>query len=156
MVVDIPEGRRIVIRPVSKLKEKFKKRVEAAGPDYEFGVKNPKRTWLEEFIAVAETIKEAIKAMAEEYRFKHGAERVGQKKWADNTGRKGPARWRDETPKRSDEWEKEWSPFKETIEALVFEAKKPRGDPANVDKRVKPIVDALVKKRKELRGIKTA
>jgi hypothetical protein len=155
-VINIPEGRKIVIRPVSKLKEKFKKRVEAAGPDYEFGVKNPLRTWLEEFTAVAETIKEALKQMAEEERFKHGAERVGQKKWLDNTGRKGPARWREETPKRSDEWEKEWTPFKDEIEKVVLEMKKPRGDPANIDKRVKPIVDALVRKRKELRGVKTS
>lgn len=154
-MVNIPEGRSIRIRPPSKLKEKFKKRVEGAGPDYEFGVKNPLRTWLDEFVSVAEMIKEALKKMADEERFKGGAQRVGQKKWADNTARKGPARWRDETPKSSDTWEKEWSPYHGELSALVLEAKKPRGDPMNIDNRVKPVVGALVNKKKELRGIKS-
>lgn len=141
------------VRGRAVLAQKFKRHVEAAGPDYEYGVKNPVRVWLEEFEAAKEAIKEGMKKAAEEERFLAGAERVGQKKWAEQTARKGPARWTDETPKRAEHWQKEFDPFASALEALVLEAKGPKGDPRNVDIRVKPVVKALVEKKRELRGL---
>jgi hypothetical protein len=149
------KGRSVKIRGRAVLADKFKRHVEVAGPDYEYGVKNPVRTWIEEFEAAVSAIQEGMRKAAEELRFLAGAKRVGQKKWADNTGRKGPARWRDETPKRADEWHREFNPFAEELEKLVLEAKGPKGDPRNVDIRVKPVVSALVKKKREIRGLGT-
>jgi hypothetical protein len=140
-------------RPIEALKEKFRKRVSAAGPDYEYGVKNPLRVWLEEFENAKEAIKAGMSAAAAEERFLMGAKRVGQRKWAENTARKGPGRWTAETPARADAWSSEFKHFADELSKLVLEPKGPKGDPANIDKRVKPVVEALVKKKKELRGL---
>jgi len=144
----------IRIRPREKLKERFVKKVREAIPDYEFGIKNPKKNWLEEFLAAAEMIADAIRKMAEEKRFAKGAERVGQAKWAGNTARKGPDRWKTETPQSGDSWRSGYEPFASALEGLVIGPKRPKGDPYNIDVCVKPVVGTLINKKLELRGIK--
>ena len=146
----------IKIRPRDKLAERFKKKVTEAAPDYEFGVKNPKKGWLEQFLDAADVIAEALRKVAELQLFAKGAERVGQRKWSENTGRKGPVRWKDETPKSADAWKAGFEPFASALDGFVLEKKRPKGDPYNIDVRVKPVVSALVNKKLELRGIKSS
>jgi len=141
------------VRPVPDAKDKFVRRVSVAGPDYEKGVKNPLRDWLTEFTDALEKMSEGIKEAIEEGRVEKGAARRGTGFWKERASRKGPPRWRDETPKAGDTWAKEWSPFRDAIEATPLEKKKRKGDPANIDNRVKPIVSALIHKKKEVRGV---
>jgi len=148
------EGRSIKIRPVENLKEKFVKRVSVAGPDYEAGVKQPLRVWLDEFRNASDAIAEGLRQVAETKRFLTGAERKGQGGWSNPTVRKGPPRWRDETPKSGDSYKEGFKPFHEVLSSLVLEKKRPKGDPANVDARVKPIATNLHDKKLELRGEK--
>jgi hypothetical protein len=66
--------------------------------------------------------------------------------------RKGVPRWKDETPKSADTYGSEVSDFFSVLESLALEKKRRKGDPANVDGRVKPIVKALHEKKRQLRG----
>ncbi|MEM2272304.1 MAG: hypothetical protein QXP56_06545 [Archaeoglobaceae archaeon] len=143
--------RSIKIRPVEEIRKKFKKRIEVSAPEYEAGVTSPLRSWLEEFRGVSDAIAEALRRVAEEKTFLQGAERVGQKKWHENVKRKGPARWRDETPRRDAEWAAGFKPFAEELSRIVLEKRRPKGDPANIDNRVKPVVGALRRKKEEER-----
>jgi len=146
----------IRVRSRERAREKFRRRTEIAAPDYEFGVKNPRYDWLERFSSVADSIAEALRKVAEEKRHLAGAQRAGSKKWQDNTSRKGVPRWRDETPKAADSWRSAFEDFASELERLALAPRRPRGDPANVDLRVKPVVDALRRKKLELRGIKAS
>ena len=146
----------IRVRSRERAKEKFRKRVEVAAPDYEFGVKNPRYDWLERFSSVADAVAEALRRAVEEKRHLAGAQRAGSKKWQDNASRKGVPRWRDETPKAADSWRSAFEDFASELERLALAPRRPKGDPANVDLRVKPVVEALRRKKLELRGVKTS
>lgn len=140
------------IKSVSVAKSRFQKRVQVAAPDYEAGISAPRYDWLEEFKSAWERIRSGLQEAIEEGRIPGGAERRGTAYWQARTKRKGPPRWREETPKAADTWESEVKPFFETIAAVPLEAKRKKGDPANIEGRVKPIVQALYMKKKELRG----
>ncbi|MEM2446273.1 MAG: hypothetical protein QW734_06415 [Candidatus Bathyarchaeia archaeon] len=143
--------RSIKIRPVEELRKKFKKRIEVSAPEYEAGITSPLRNWLDEFESASDAIADALRKVAEDKTFLLGAKRVGQKKWHENVKRKGPARWRDETPKRDTEWAAGFKPFHEELSKIVLARKRPKGDPANIDERVKPVVQALRKRKEEER-----
>jgi len=146
----------IRVRSRERAKEKFRKRVEVAAPDYEFGVRNPRYDWLERFSSVVDAIAEALRRALEERRHLAGAQRAGTKKWQDRAARKGVPRWRDETPKAADNWRSAFEEFASELERLALPPKRPKGDPANVDLRVKPVIEALRRKKLELRGVKTS
>ena len=146
----------IRVRSRERAKEKFRKRVEVAAPDYEYGVRNPRYDWLERFSAAADAIAEALRKAAEEKRHLAGAQRAGTKRWQDQTSRKGVPRWRDETPKAADLWRSAFEDFASELERLALSPRRPKGDPANIDLRVKPVVEALRRKKLELRGVKTS
>ncbi len=141
-------GRTPKVPSAEDVRKKFLKRVKVAGPDYEFRVNNPLRDWLEEFKAAKERIKEGLTEMAEEERFvKHAEKKGGTERWKSRTTRKGPSRWKDETPRQADEFKNEIAPYLEEIARTPLGEKRKKGDPANVDARVKPIVIRLHAKK---------
>jgi len=140
--------------PVKEVQEKFKKRVEVSAPDYEFRVKNPLRDWEAEYLDALERIVGGLREAIEQNRLGGGVKRRGLAFWKNRTSRKGPPRWRDETPKSADTYGSEVADFLSAIGATALEKKKRKGDPANVDGRVKPIVANLRAKKLEKRGFK--
>jgi hypothetical protein len=140
------------IRPIDRAREKFRARVTVARPDYEFGIRNPRTRWDEAYEAAWERIKEGIMEALAKALFLGGVKRKGHGFWADRVSRKGPGRWADETPKAADVWFTGFKPFADVLAALMIGAKRRKGDPANIDNRVKPIVQALRSKKEELRG----
>jgi len=142
------------VPPITKVREKWKKRVGVAGPDYEAGVTTPVRDWLEEFADAIDRIHEGLTEAMGEGRILGGARRVGTTYWKAQATRKGPPRWRDETPKRDAEYAKEFGDFLSEIGTVTIEKKRRKGDPANVSGRVLPIALALheLKKRKRAGG----
>jgi hypothetical protein len=143
----------VKVKPVDRAKEKFRARVTVARPDYEFGIKNPKVRWDEAFEEAWERIKEGIMEAINKGLVVGGVRRKGHGFWADRVGRKGPGRWADETPKAADGWAGGFKPFADVLATVVVEKKKRKGDPANIDGRVKPVVQALRTKKEELRGV---
>jgi hypothetical protein len=144
----------VKVPSLEHIKSKFKKRVEVAGPDYEFKVANPLRSWADGYKDAWDRIHEGLREAIDEKRMIGGVERKGTPFWKERTVRKGPPRWRDETPKSVDYYGKEINDFINELSALVLEKKKRKGDPANVDGRVKPIQKALheLKKKKRATG----
>jgi len=142
----------VKVKPIDRAKEKFRARVTVARPDYEFGIKNPKTRWDEAFEEAWERIKEGIMEAISKGLFIGGVRRKGHSFWADRVSRKGPGRWADETPKAADGWAAGFKPFADVLATVIVGAKRRKGDPANIDNRVKPVVQALRSKKEELRG----
>jgi hypothetical protein len=141
------------VKPHDIGKTRFRKRVETASPDYELGIKQTPRSWLDEFTDAADRIQEGLRMAADQLLFLKGAQRVGNKKWLERTLRKGPARYRDEAPKSADTWLNEVKDFLNEIGNIPLEKKKRKGDPANVIGRVVPIATRLHKLRLQKRGV---
>lgn len=142
------------VKPHSRVVDRFKKRVAVAGPDYEFGVVNPRYDWLENFKAMIDQMVAAVSAAKDAGVIAGGAERKGTGFWKERAKRKGKPRWEDETPKMGDYYGSQVKDFLSQIEATPIEARRKRGDPANVTGRVAPIVAALFKLSQEKRGYK--
>jgi len=141
------------VKPPAVGKARFLKRVKVAAPDYEQGLKQTPRVWLDEFIEAGDRIQEGIREMVEQMLFIKGAQRVGQKKWQERALRKGPKRYADETPQAADTWENEVRDFLNEIPNIPLEKKKRKGDPANVTGRVTPIATRLHQLKLIKRGI---
>jgi hypothetical protein len=144
------------VKPHDLGKLRYKKRVEAAAPDYELGLKQTPRSWLDEFTDAADRVTEGLRMAAETQLFLKGAQRVGQKKWQERALRKGPPRYRDETPKSADTWLAEVKDFLNEIGNIPLEKKKRKGDPANVIGRVTPIAVRLHQLKLSKRGVASA
>jgi hypothetical protein len=141
---------------VSVAKAKFKARTEIAGPDYETGVKSPRINWDEGYEQAWERIKEGLREALEHNTPLGGVKRKGHAFWSARVLRKGVSRWKEETPKAADTYAAEVADFFSVLESLTLEKKRKKGDLANVDGRVKPIVKALHEKKLQLRGYTTA
>jgi len=146
----------VKVKPVDRAREKFRARVTVARPDYEFGIKNPKTRWDEAFKEAWDRIKEGIMDAINKGLIVGGVERKGHDFWSSRVSRKGPARWADETPKSADAWHSGFKPFADTLATVAVGPKRRKGDPANIDNRVKPVVQALRTKKEELRGAAAA
>jgi hypothetical protein len=142
----------VKIKNLEQAKKVFKKRVEGAGPEYEFGIANPRERWDVGYEGAWERIKEGIREALEKALPLGGVKRKGHAFWQSRTLRKGPSRWKDETPKSDISWFDGFKVFADILASLVLEAKRRKGDPANIDNRVKPVVFALRKRKEELRG----
>lgn len=142
----------VKVRSLKIAREKFRKRTETASPYYEAGTKAPKKPWSQAMEEVNEAIKEGLRKAIDSDLILGGVKRVGDTGWSEPIKEKGIKNWREWTPKSDDEWEKGFSPFAEELERVTLEARRPKGDPANVDNRVKPIVAALRRKKLALRG----
>lgn len=138
----------------SEVKNKFLKRVSVARPEYEFRIAFPLKNWEDEYADAWERIMEGIREAIEKGLFVGGVKRKGIAHWKSQTTRKGPPRWSDETPKRADEYEKEIADYLSAIGATSLGKKKRKGDPMNIDERVKPVVQALRAKKLEKLGVK--
>jgi hypothetical protein len=142
----------VKIKNLEQARKVFKKRVEGAGPEYEFGITNPRERWDVGYESAIQRITEGIREAIEKGLLLGGVKRKGHGHWSLRTQRKGPSRWKDETPKSDGAWYDGFKPFADALAALVLEMKRRKGDPFNIDARTKPVVFTLRKRKEELRG----
>jgi len=107
--------------------------------------------WKEPAIAGEELWGAAVSAAAAERRRAKGIEKVTDDEWRRLADVKGGARIGPGIREGLPKYERNWAPYRAAIEATEIGPK--TIDPlANVDNRVKPIVSALVAKKKEILG----
>lgn len=131
-------------KPVEIVKKKWEARASIATPDYEFGVKNPRRDWAEAATAAEETWEAAIQEAIRDKRFAGGVKAVGTEKWQKKALEVGKDRYAPGVRAAVDDYSKAMSEVLSVIEGVTLPPKGPRGDPKNYE-RVKAIGDALHK-----------
>jgi len=143
----------VKVRSLHVAKTKWKNNVRNAGPHYDLGIRNPR----ENLVTAVEARKEAMYASLRDAIDKDlifgGLKRAGHEKWQSRAIDKGTKRWGEETPKRADDWESGFKPYADALNALSLPPKRKKGDPANISERVGAVVQALIRKREELRGV---
>lgn len=140
----------VTILPPSEARKHLEQAVSVIPDRYEAKIKIA--TWKDPAIAGEAAFKDAMSVVITEERRRKAIEKLSDDYWRDRAVKKGKpiiaTRVREGLPN----YEKNVAPYFEVISTLVLEPK--TIDPlANVDKRVKPIVEALVKKKKELKGL---
>jgi len=122
--------------------ERFVRRAGQAGPDYEAGVRNPRKNWADAATAAESTYRDAVTAAAQQGRFGRGVRRAGQAKWQRRAVELGTARFPSGVAAAADDWTKGFAPFHQAISAAVLPPRRPTRDPAN-RQRINAILDAV-------------
>jgi len=121
------------IKPIEVAAEKWVRRAEVATSDYEFGIKNPKRPWRQAAEAGNENWKRGVQGAIAADRFVAGIRRVGDEKWSGMALAK-TGRFAEGVRIARDEWQRGYSPYHSAYQALRLPDRRPRGDPANLQR----------------------
>lgn len=132
----------IALRPLDKVKEKWKARASAASGDYQFGIMNPLKDWASEAAAAAPAWAAGVTDAAGRDAYRKGVTRAGTAKWKRKAGELGVSRYPQGVAVADVDYEAGFKPFYETLAKLELPPRGPRGDPRNID-RVRVIAQAL-------------
>ncbi len=80
-----------------------------------------------------------------------GIEKVSDAEWRTRTVQKGGPTMATNMKVSSSKWAQNFTPYKQALEALDLPAKTADVD-SNIDNRLRPVVHALVDKKKEIKG----
>ena len=130
------------IKPIEQATDKWVRRASVAGPDYENGVRNPRRGWAEASKAAEKNYQAGVTAAAARGAFGKGVSAAGEEKWKSNALKKGPGRFAEGVSIGRDEWAKGFGPYHAAINAISLPERGPKGDAKNIQ-RVAAIATAL-------------
>jgi hypothetical protein len=136
----------IKVKDIATVGEKWNRKVQVAGADYEAGVKNPARDWKTATAEAAPRQKEAVIQAANEGRFLKGVNASGDK-WARNVVKKGVARWGQGVADAQPDYQAGMAPVLQAISGVNLPARYPAGDERNLE-RVKAVTTAVHKATK--------
>lgn len=125
----------IAIKSTAASADKWARRAGNAGPEYEEGVKNPKRDWATETKAAEPNYEKGVQAAITRKSYGKGVEKTGTAGWQKNAIAKGPARFQEGVRLAKSDYEKGFAPFRDVIANTTLPPRGPKGDPANI-KRV--------------------
>ncbi|HDD36636.1 MAG: hypothetical protein DRP01_04275 [Archaeoglobales archaeon] len=141
------------IRSITKIADKWSTVTSARGPQYEEGVRDPKKSWSEEAKKANDTYVKAVTMAAQQGRYAAGVEKAGDRKWQERAIKVGPGRFAEGVLISKDEYAKGFGPFAEEIAAIELPKKAPKGSRENLE-RVWAIASRLHEKKLALLGTK--
>lgn len=131
--------------------DKWVRRAGSAGQEYAEGVANPREDWADRTAAAEANYENGVRQAMTRKAFGSGVKRAGTQKWQENALAKGPDRFASGVAQGADNYGKAVGPYLEEIERTKLPARKPKGDPANIQ-RVAVIAAALRRKKEQLTG----
>lgn len=130
------------VKSLDKISKTWISRAAAAGPEYEDGIRNPKRDWATATSEAEDNYEAGIAAAAADKRFGKGVARAGTAKWQQGALTKGRARWPEGIRLAQKAYQDGFSPYRRVIEGITLPARGPKGAPQNIE-RVRVIAEAL-------------
>lgn len=131
--------------------ERWKNNAAAASQTYVEGVNNPRKDWA---IATAEAEKNynaAIQAAVSNGSFGKGVKKAGSARQKEGVNTKGANRYAEGVQMGDSNYAAGIQPYISTLESLTLKPRGIKGSPANYD-RVKQVCDALIAKKKAIKG----
>jgi len=129
-------------RGVEHATEKWARKVGVAGPDYEAGIRDPKKDWKSETAAAEARYEEGVRGAISDKRFGKGVARAGTEKWSRKTEAVGIGRWPEGVAAAKDDYNTGMAAVISAIEGVTLPPRYPAGDPRNYE-RVKAIGQAV-------------
>lgn len=134
------------IKDLSAIREKWGRVTPQRVPDYEAGVRNPRKDWATSTGQAEDRWKTAIAEASRQGRFGKGVSKAGTPGWQEKTISKGVNRWPEGVQIGVDDYERGFSPYRDEIERTKLPPRFAAGDPRNIQ-RVAKLADALHKKK---------
>ncbi len=134
------------IRSTAANAEKWKRRTENAGTEYEAGVKDPKNDWAEQTAKAEKNYEDGIKTSIQNKSFGKGVKKAGTQAWQEGATKKGVERFGRGVQMSGNKYEEGFKPYAEVIEKTTLPPRYPKGDPRNYE-RVKAMGAALHDKK---------
>jgi hypothetical protein len=125
---------------------KFVTRSQAAAQDYQKGVTGAGNTWQAHSAAAADSWGAGVQTAVSNGRYAKGVTRVGGQKWEAAATGKGAQRYPNGVSLAGPAWQAATGPYLDTIASLNLPPRRPKGDPANMQ-RAQMVADALRKKK---------
>lgn len=126
------------IMPLEKIVDKWNRRVNIAGPEFEDGLRNPKRDWETATLAAVSAWEAAIQEAIRAGTYAAGIREAGTRKWQDRALSLGVARWGPGVAIAMPDYRTGFAPYHAALERLTLPARFARGDSRNYE-RVKAI-----------------
>lgn len=139
------------IKPIEASAQKWQRRAQVAGQDYQDGVSNPRQSWATAAAGADQNYRAGVTAAAQAGRYAAGVRRAGDEKWRQNALAKGPARFAEGVSLAVGEWQKGFAPMQAAISSLTLPARGPVGSPQNLQ-RVAAVANALRQVRQRATG----
>jgi hypothetical protein len=127
---------------IGRVAAKWNQRAGNATNDYVDGVQNPKADWAQATAGAAENYKTGVTKAANEGRFARGVTKAGTQKQQQASIQKGAGRYAEGIAIAQPDYSAAMEPVLQTIAATSLPPRKPKGDPANIN-RVAAIDAAL-------------
>lgn len=134
------------IKPLDQIVEKWNRRVSIAGPEYEDGVRNPRRDWASSCKDANDEWKTETAAAIARNAYFNGVRVVGTAKWMEKTLALGLARWAPGVAAAGPDYSTGYAPFHAALSALVLPPRRARGAASNYE-RAKKVGEELHKVR---------
>jgi len=134
------------IKALADIVGKWTARVAISAPEYEAGVRSPKRDWAGSAMGANDSWKAGVQDAIARNAFFAGVRAAGTPKWQERTLTIGVPRWIPGVAAAGPQYEKGFAPFHSALAALALPMRYARGDARNYE-RVKKIGDALHKIR---------
>lgn len=130
------------VKDISRVAAKWAQNAGSASGSYAEGVQNPKTDWATATAAAQENYKIAVTKAANEGRFARGVSRAGTAKQQGNALQKGVQRYSQGVAVAQPDYSAGVEPYLNVIRNVTLPPRKPKGDPANIQ-RVAAIATAL-------------
>lgn len=132
----------LTLKPIADIASKWARRAGAAAPDYESGIRSPKRDWATAARDADSAWQAGVQDAVGRGAFARGVTKAGSDKWSRKALAVGPGRYPQGVTAGQTDYQNEFGPFRDAIERISLPSRGRRGDPANLE-RVRAIADAL-------------
>lgn len=130
------------IRDVAAIAKKWARVTPARADDYRLGVENPKKDYKTATMAAEPAYEAGVQQAIARKAFGKGVAKAGTEKWKKGAVEKGTARFGPGVAVAEPEYMKGFEPYQKVIASLLLPPRRPKGDPANIE-RVRAIATAL-------------
>lgn len=138
------------IRDLNSISKKWAEVTPQRAPQYEEGVRNPKRNWEANTVAANDSYKAGIQASIAKDSFMKGVKKSGQANWTKGAVEKGTARFGPGVTVAQDKYSKGFQPYRDAIEKAVLPPRFARRDPRNVQRVNAVIAVTIAEKQRQI------
>jgi len=132
----------ITMKPVADIQKKYAQRAQAAAPDYQSGVMNPKADWATNAKAAEPAYQAGVQDAISRGAYGKGVNKAGTQKQQQKASTLGAQRYGPGVAAGAADYATGVTPYLDTLQRIALPQRGRRGDPANVE-RVRAIANAL-------------
>ena len=130
------------MKSMARSVDAWKRRSAASVPDYEAGIRNPKKDWAQETAAAEDNYNTGVTAAISRKAFGKGVRDAGTAKWQSNAIAKGTVRWSQGIAAAEQNYVEGFAPYAQVIQNTTLPPRGPKGAPENIE-RVRIMAGAL-------------